>query len=318
MHQPVRFLTGPTPVERAPRLAAALGLGPDDLLVKRDDLIGLGGGGNKVRKLEVTCTEALAAGARTLVTTGAAQSNHARITAAAGARLGLDVVLVLAGEAPSRAAGNLVLDELFGARIVWAGSRGTEEVADATVEALAADGRAPFLIPFGGTTPASCAGYATAARELLEQVPGLAHVVVAAGSGGTMAGLVSVLGAERVLGVSCGAVPDVRATVAGLLAAMGCAVNADALRIDDDQIGRGYQHLSGSTRAAMELAARTEGLAVDATYVGRALAGLVAATAAPDSGTAGALSATTIRPGETTVLLHTGGLPGLFGHPEIS
>jgi D-cysteine desulfhydrase len=306
MHQPVTFLTGPTPVERAPRLATALGLGPDDLLVKRDDLIGLGGGGNKVRKLEITCAQALAEGARTLVTTGAAQSNHARLTAAAGAKLGLDVVLVLAGDPPARAAGNLVLNALFGARIVWTGGRAPTETAAATVEKLSADGRAPYLIPFGGTTPASCAGYATAARELLEQVPGLAHVVVSAGSGGTMAGLVSVLGADRVLGVSCGAVPDARATVADLLETMSCPVAADELRIDTGQIGRGYQHLSDTTRAGMELAARTEGLAVDATYVGRAVAGLVAAT---EDGS--------IRPGAPTVLLHTGGLPGLFGHLEI-
>ena len=225
MYELVRFLTGPTPVEPAPRLAAALGLGADDLVVKRDDLIGLGGGGNKVRKLEILCGQALAEGARTLVTTGAAQSNHARLTAAAGARLGLDVVLVLAGRAPARAVGNLVLNSLFGARIVWSGDRAPAETAGVTVKALAADGRAPYLIPFGGTSAASAAGYATAARELLDQVPGLAHVVVSAGSGGTMAGLVSVLGPGRVLGVSCGAVPDARATVAALLAEMDPATS---------------------------------------------------------------------------------------------
>lgn len=306
MQQPVRWLTAPTPVEPAPRLAAAIGLGPDDLLVKRDDLIGLGGGGNKVRKLEITCGRAVAEGARTLVTTGAPQSNHARLTAAAGARLGLDVVLVLAGTPPARAVGNLVLDALFGAHIVWSGDRAPAETAAATVKALAADGRAPFLIPFGGTTPESAGGYATAARELLDQVPGLAHVVVSAGSGGTMAGLVSVLGPDRVLGVSCGAVSDARATVAALLEAMGTPVDPEALRIDTGQIGRGYPHLSDTTRAAMELAARTEGLAVDATYVGRAVAGLIAAA-----------SQGSIRPGERTVLVHTGGLPGLFGHPEV-
>jgi D-cysteine desulfhydrase len=91
---PVQLVTGPTPLEPAPRLSAAIGLGPDDLWIKRDDLIGLGGGGNKVRKLQWTCAQALAAGADTLITSGAPQSNHARLTAAAGARLGLRVVLV--------------------------------------------------------------------------------------------------------------------------------------------------------------------------------------------------------------------------------
>jgi L-cysteate sulfo-lyase len=118
--EPLTLATWPTAVEPAPRLADAVGLGVDDLWVKRDDLVGLGGGGNKVRKLERTCAVAVAAGARTLVTTGAAQSNHARLTAAAGARLGLDVELVLAGNAPAPNAdptGNLLLDRLFGARL---------------------------------------------------------------------------------------------------------------------------------------------------------------------------------------------------------
>ena len=99
----------PTPLEAGPRLTAALGLEPDDLWIKRDDLVGLGGGGNKVRKLQATLAEALARGATTVVTSGAAQSNHARLTAAAGARLGLDVTLVLAGDPPPRSTGNLLL-----------------------------------------------------------------------------------------------------------------------------------------------------------------------------------------------------------------
>ena len=121
MTAPLTLATWPTPLEAAPRLAAALGLGPEDLWVKRDDLVGLGGGGNKVRKLEATLAVALAQGATAVVTSGAAQSNHARLTAAAGARLGLDVTLVLAGDPPTSSTGNLLLDELLGARLVWAG-----------------------------------------------------------------------------------------------------------------------------------------------------------------------------------------------------
>jgi D-cysteine desulfhydrase len=124
--------TWPTPLEPAPRLARALGLEDDDLWLKRDDLVGLAGGGNKVRKLEFTVGAALDDGADTLVTTGAAQSNHARLTAAAGARLGLDVVLVLAGEAGTSSSGNLALDGLLGARVVWAG-----RADDAALEARA-------------------------------------------------------------------------------------------------------------------------------------------------------------------------------------
>src|ERR1700678_783690 len=115
--RPVRLGTWPTPLEPLPRLARALGLGQDDLWIKRDDLTGLGGGGNKVRKLEWTCGAALADGATVLVTTGAPQSNHARLTAAAAARLGLDAVLVLAGRPGSSSSGNLALDGLFGAAV---------------------------------------------------------------------------------------------------------------------------------------------------------------------------------------------------------
>ena len=148
----------PTPVEPAPRLATALGLAPEDLWIKRDDLIGLGGGGNKVRKLQYTVAAALAGGATTLVTTGAAQSNHARLTAAAGARLGLDVVLVLAGTG-GEVIGNLALDALLGARIVWAGEKDTERLATRIVEELIADGHPATQIPFGGSSAVGAQGY---------------------------------------------------------------------------------------------------------------------------------------------------------------
>jgi D-cysteine desulfhydrase len=196
----------PTPLESAPRLAAALGLG--HLWIKRDDLIGLGGGGNKARKLRFTCAEALAAGATTLITTGAQQSNHARATAATAARLGLGCVLVPAGDAPGRPTGNLLLDELAGAEIVWAGSSPPGEVAAAEAE------RRPgsYLIPFGGSSPTSVAAYVECARELSEQAD-FDYVVVAVGSGATMAGLVAGLGAERVQGFDTGAVTDPDATV---------------------------------------------------------------------------------------------------------
>lgn len=300
------FLDGPTPVEAAPRLAAAMGLDADDLLIKRDDLIGLGGGGNKVRKLQVTMAQALDAGADTVITTGAPQSNHARLTAAAGARLGLRVVLVLGGHAPAADRGNVVLDRLLGAEIIWSGSRSAEEVAD-EVEQDRSRGRV-HRIPFGGSSPASAAAYVWAGDELLSQVPDVRHVVVAVGSGGTMAGLVTALGADRVLGVDTGAVPDARSTVHELLESMrpGSRVPAGSLRIDVAQVGDGYEHLGGTTRAALSRAARTEGLVLDPTYSGRAMAGLLAAVAAGQ-----------IRRGERTVFLHTGGLPGLFGHDEI-
>ena len=286
---PISLGTWPTPLEPAQRLADALAL--DQLWIKRDDLTGLGGGGNKVRKLQYTCAQALMAGATTLVTTGAAQSNHARLTAAAAARLGLRCTLVLRGTPPESPRGNLILDGLAGAQIVWAGDAPLAEVA------ATQDG---FVIPFGGTSSFSALGYVDCARELTAQLPTVDVVVVAVGSGGTMAGLVAVLGPARVFGVDTGALPDARATVAGLLEGMGVPVRAADLQIDGSQVGAGYAALTDSVRDALGLAARTEGLFLDPTYTGRAMAGL---RANPPDG--------------KIVFLHTGGLPGLFGHPAL-
>jgi 1-aminocyclopropane-1-carboxylate deaminase/D-cysteine desulfhydrase-like pyridoxal-dependent ACC family enzyme len=307
--EPLTLATWPTPVEPAPRLAQAVGLGIDDLWVKRDDLVGLGGGGNKVRKLQRTCAVAVAAGARTLVTTGAAQSNHARLTAAAGARLGLDVELVLAGTAPAPNAdptGNLLLDRLFGARLIWAGDvahEDLERLAAARVAELALGGTPAAQIPYGGSSAAGAMAYVEAGQELLEQVPDVAHVVVAVGSAGTAAGLVTALGAERVLGVDTGATSNPHERIASLVTELGG--DPTALRLRTDQIGAGYSTLTDAVGVALVLAARTEGLVLDPIYTGRALAGLVAAVRDGEVG-----------PGQRTVLLHTGGLPGLFGSDE--
>ncbi|MFD9976804.1 D-cysteine desulfhydrase family protein [Streptomyces sp. NPDC059017] len=306
--QPVPLGTWPTPLEPLPGLARALGLGPDDLWIKRDDLTGLGGGGNKTRKLEWLCGQAVAAGATHLVTTGAPQSNHARLTAAAGARLGMEVVLVLAGTRDASAGGNLALDGLFGATAVWAGDVRSDALAATAREVadrLRADGAVPELIPFGGSSVLGARGYATCGRELLAQAPDLTTVVAALGSGGTAAGLVHALGPDRVLGVHCGAVPDPAATVSAFASGLaGGDVPAETLRLRLDQVGAGYGALTEPVSAALKLTARTEGIVLDPVYTGRAMAGLIAAVRDGD-----------IAPGARTVFLHTGGLPGFFGHP---
>ncbi|WP_030330567.1 pyridoxal-phosphate dependent enzyme [Micromonospora parva] len=294
MIPPVPLGTWPTPVEAAPRLAARLGLA--ELWFKRDDLTGLGGGGNKIRKLQHTCAQAIAVGAGTVITSGAPQSNHARLTAAAAARLGLSCVLVLAGPPPPTPRGNLLLDALAGAQIVWAGDRPLAEVV-----AVEAERRSAYVIPFGGTSTESVQAYVDCARELRTQLPAIdgAEVVVALGSGGSMAGLVRELGAQRVIGVDVGAVPDPRATVAGLLVG---EVEPNALRIDGSQVGAGYRTLTDAVRAALEITAGTEGIFLDPTYTGRAMAALLAGS---------------FPRGDRLVFVHTGGLPGLFGHPEL-
>jgi len=285
--------TWPTPLEPAPRLAAAIGL--RELWLKRDDLGGLGGGGNKVRKLQYTCALAVAAGATTLITSGAPQSNHARLTAAAAARLGLGCVLVLGGRAPADMRGNLLLDGLAGAELIWAGDSPLAEVV-----AVEAEKRTAYVIPFGGTSATSIQGYADCGRELRAQVPDIAgtEVVVALGSGGTMAGLVHELGADRVIGVDTGALPDPRTTVAALLDEPDPAT----LRIDGSQVGAGYATVTDGVRAALTTTARDEGVFLDPTYTGRAMAALLAGS---------------FPRGGKVVFVHTGGLPGLFGHPGL-
>ena len=308
--EPLTLASWPTPLEAAPRLAAAIGLAADDLWVKRDDLVGLGGGGNKVRKLQATLAEALVQGATAVVTSGAAQSNHARLTAAAGARLGLAVTLVLAGEPPARSTGNLLLDELLGARLVWAGPASLadlDSLVEQEAQRLRGAGTSTYVVPYGGSNVAGAGAYAEAGREILTQTPGVAHVVTAVGSGGTMAGLVHTLGTERVLGVDTGAVPDPAERVGRLLDGLGTPVPPQGLRLRRDLVGEGYGVLSVEVRAAMELVARTEGIVLDPVYTGRAAAGLVAA-----------VREGSIEPGQRTVLLHSGGLPGLFGHADVS
>jgi L-cysteate sulfo-lyase len=307
--EPLRLAAWPTPLEPAPRLAVQLGLEPGDLWLKRDDLAGLGAGGNKIRKLQHTAAEALAEGADTLVTTGAAQSNHARATAAVAARLGLDCLLVLAGHDPGPATGNLLLDHLFGATVAWAGD---VELAglDAYAEELAAAGRdagrRPYRVPYGGSGPVGARGYLDCAAELLAQGPEPACVVTAVGSGATMAGLVAGLGPGRVLGVDTGATPDPLERVAGMLMALLGEVPA-GLRLRRDQVGGGYDQLTEGAAEAMTETARTEGVVLDPIYTGRAMAGLRAEVAGGG-----------IRPGERTVFLHSGGLPGLLAHPEVA
>lgn len=307
----IALASWPTPLEPAPALSVAIGLQPDDLWLKRDDLTGLAGGGNKIRKLEWTLAAALAEGADVVVTTGAPQSNHARLTAAAGARVGLDVVLVFPGSAPSMPAGNLVLDALLGARIVWShdssdGQSALDAVAEQVAERLRNGGRRPTIIPFGGSNAVGAHGYRLAAAELVQQREQINHVVCALGSGGTMAGLVAGLGSDRVLGVHCGAVEDPHLQVGLLLDAMGQDELSDTLRIRTDQVGDGYDVLAPGAREALLLAARSHGLILDPTYSARALAGLI------DEVREGGIS-----PGQTVVLLTSGGLPGLFGHPDV-
>src|SRR5512141_3296365 len=185
----MKFAHLPTPVEELPRLSASLG-GPQ-LFIKRDDQTGLAFGGNKTRKLEFLVAEAQSQGAQTLISGGALQSNHCRQTAAAAARFGLDCILVLSGEMPEHASANLILDQLFGAEIVTVADRAyRDQTLQETFDEAVADGRKPYLVTYGGSSPTGALGYAFAIEEFMKQNIRVDWMVFGTSSGGTHAGLV--------------------------------------------------------------------------------------------------------------------------------
>ena len=299
----------PTPVQALDRLGGALDLAPGRLWVKRDDLTGLGGGGNKVRKLEHLCADALDQGCDVLVTGGGRQSNHVRMTAAAANRLGLDCTIVLGSDPVDTATGNVLLDHLLAPAIVWAGPLAYYELEAAIVaeaERLRADGRRPYAIPLGGASTIGQLGYVRAALELRDQRPDTTLIVTADGTGGTHAGLVAGWGDHgAVLGVDVGTRPDLDEVVPREAAAAaelaGLAAPTGACQIDHDRYGDGYGAPTASCREALDLCARLEGLLLDPVYSGKGMAGLIAAAREgrlPDTG--------------SIVFLSTGGLPALL------
>jgi D-cysteine desulfhydrase family pyridoxal phosphate-dependent enzyme len=293
------------------RLAASVGSSAR-LLVKRDDLTGLALGGNKARKLELLGGEALAQGCDTLVTGGGPQSNHARITAAAANRLGLECHLALAGREPRRHDGNMLLDDLLGATLHFTGATDYYEIEssieDLTAQ-LTAEGRRPFAIPVGGASVTGVVAYALAIDELRAQLDvDPDWIFVADGSGGTHSGLLAGLGvssATRVVGVDVGTRPDLDTIVPRLAAeaaraAGRVAPNAEVI-VDHAHVGDGYGVLSDECTAAIRAAARTEGIFLDPVYSGKAMAALL--TWLRDG---------RIGDGETVLFWHTGGSPALF------
>jgi D-cysteine desulfhydrase len=301
----------PTPLEELPSLSAALGR---RLRIKRDDCTGLGLGGNKVRKLELLAADALALGARTLVTAGALQSNHCRQTAAAAARLGLNCTLLLTG-APAPRTGNLLLDELLGAELVFAEDEPREPALAALRAQLESEGRAPYLIPYGGSNDLGALAYALALEELLDQGPAPELICCASSSGGTQAGLL--LGARllgyrgRILGLSVDPpAPALAELVASLATAAASRLGvderfrADEVEVEDRFLGGGYGVVGALEREAIRQVAREEGILLDPVYTGRAMGGLLAL-----------LEAGELR--ERDILFwHTGGAPALFASGE--
>jgi 1-aminocyclopropane-1-carboxylate deaminase/D-cysteine desulfhydrase-like pyridoxal-dependent ACC family enzyme len=311
----VSLMAGPTPVDEMPRLRAAIGGGPR-LLVKRDDAIPFAFGGNKVRKLEYVAAEAVAAGADILITVGGVQSNHARVTAAVAARLGVRCLLITNGSPPARPTANALINGLLGAEIEYIPSRDERAAAVvAAVERLQQEGRRPYFIPLGASTPLGALGFARAVGELVAQVDEAPDVIVHAGSsGGTQAGLVAgtILHGlpTRVIGISgddpasaiASKVGQVVMGVGQLLGSPGDAfASASPIEVDAGFVGDGYGIPTEQSREAQQLAARTEALFVDHTYSAKALAALIAYVRAGRFGD-----------DETVLFWHTGGQVGLF------
>jgi D-cysteine desulfhydrase len=317
-----RYTPGFTPVEAMPRLSALLGA---DLWIKRDDLLGLAGGGNKTRKLEFLVADALAKGADTLITVGAPQSNHCRLTLAAAAREGLACRLVIEERVPGsfnpEALGNNLLFDLMGAQSIRMVKAGSDLAADLAEEAAAvtAAGRTPYVIVGGGSSPLGALGYAACAQEIMGQAFDLGvafdRIVVASGSAGTHAGLIAGLVALNagipVTGINVRR-PRVEqeANVLKLAQATADLLGTPQPQAADivalaDWVGPGYSLPTREMVAAVRLLARSEGILLDPVYSGKAMAGLI------DLARQGAFT------GERVLFLHTGGAPSLAAFADV-
>jgi D-cysteine desulfhydrase family pyridoxal phosphate-dependent enzyme len=315
----VRIAHLPTPLEEAPRLSEYLD-GPR-VFIKRDDLTGLAFGGNKARKLEFLMADAQQRGCDVVVTAGALQSNHARMTAAAARRLGMRAVLVLSGAEPERYQGNLLLDNIFGAELRFVDTS-ENYVLDGVLQDTARDwerrGSRPYVIPRGGSNALGAAGYLAAFGEFAAQCNDLGirptAIVHASGSGGTQAGMLGgallARSGVRVIGISCGPPREVCAQrIRGVLAEMSerlgleLRVHEEDVVVHDEFVGAGYGIPTPECIDAIRLLARTEGVLLDPVYTGKCMAGLVALIKQGRFGH-----------DDTVVFWHTGGQPALFAH----
>ena len=323
-----RLTALPTPLDRALRLEARLraeGARPPRMYIKRDDLLSLAMGGNKIRNLEFSIGAAIEAGATDIVTLGRAQSNHCLLTAAACAKAGLRAHLVMSGARPRVSTGNLLLSELLGAQIHFTGADDRvhrDAMARAIAEVITRDGGHPHVVPVGGSDAHGAVGHALAALEIARQLDeigeGFDAIVLATATGGTQAGMIAglrKLGLETVVHAfsvhrsadeAAVVVHQLAEEVARLTGAGG--IDPALVRIDDSQIGAGYGVPSSAGRTAVELLARTEGLLADPVYTGKALAGLLAM-----------IRADGFEEDAAVVFIHTGGTPALFADlPSVS
>lgn len=307
----------PTPIHFLKTLTTAFD-GPD-IYMKRDDLISLGMGGNKVRKLEFLIGEALEHRKDTLVTAGGIQSNHCRLTAASARRAGLDCHLVLNGVPPDTPNGNLLLDNLFGAHIHYCDRKERDSMLYQVADELAENGKKPYVIPVGGSNSTGSVGYVDAMFELEIQLKEMNltpdAIVFASSSGGTQAGLTLGAGITgfkgQVLGIS---IDQVKTGTASFLPVLTRIVNETAKRIDSDiamtesdfsldchYLGAGYAVPGDLEFDAIRDLARYEGILLGPVYTARAMGALL-----------DMIQKNVFKKDQSVLFWHTGGTPELF------
>jgi len=319
-----RYTPGETPLEMAPRLTEALG-GPD-IYIKRDDLLGLAAGGNKTRKLEFLVADALAQGADTLITCGAVQSNHCRLTLAAAVKEGLHCRLVLEERVPGtynpEASGNNFLFNLMGVETVTVVPSGSDtmKAMDKVADEVKSEGRKAYVIPVGGSNPIGATGYVACAQEIMMQTFELGinidYLVCASGSAGTHAGLLTGLyGCNMnvpVLGINVSRPKqDQEKLVYDLVqktaqhVRLNFEIPREAVTCFDEYVGPGYSLPTPGMAEAVRLVARTEGILLDPVYTGKAMAGLI-----------DLVRKGFFHKGDTVLFVHTGGSPALYVYQD--
>ena len=319
-----RYTPHPTPIQKLEKLSRHLG-GPE-IWIKRDDLTGLAGGGNKTRKLEFLVADALAQGADTLITVGAVQSNHCRLTLAAAAHEGLKCRLVLEQRVPGsyrkEASGNNFLFDLLGAETLTVVDGGADlnTAMQGEAEKLKGLGRKGYVIPGGGSNALGAMGYVVCAREILSQSldMGLAfdEIVVASGSAGTHAGLlVGFTGANAGVPLTGINVRRPRAEQEGNVHKLAIeaakfmglpAPSRESVIALDQWVGPGYSLPTDEMIEAVRMFARLEGVLLDPVYTGKAAAGLV-----------GLIRNNHFKRNSKVLFVHTGGAPSLFAYQSV-
>lgn len=304
----------PTPIDEAKRLADKYGF--KKLLIKRDDLTGFAGGGNKARKLEYDFTEIVKGDFDVVLTAGGIQSNHARMTAAAARKYGLDVKLVLGGPDCNEYEGNLLLDVLFGAEIRYLVNDDANDhlttAMNKWAEELSNKGRKPFILPIGGSSGLGALGYVKAIQELSEQLTDKkVQIIMAIGSCGTFAG--SILGAKmflpeaRIIGISVSRIKEAivqrtKEIITESAEILKQKINLIEIQVECyDNYFVEYGLITKEGESAILECANLEGILLDPIYTGKVMAGMI-----------DLVQKKIIDPDITTIFLHTGGLPIIF------